>query len=287
MRHSTPAARPFVLRRVAPAATVLGMRQVSSSLQLDVTTDADLLFSIAVAESHPLSAERLEVTLDGAPLAATEITDVHGTRLHRVTASRGRLQLTYAATVGPAEPAPVLPADDIVYLRPSRYCDSDRLANTAYSHLGDAAGQELVEKARQWMLAHILYAPGSTGPADGALETYLHREGVCRDTSHLLITFLRARGVPARLVSAYSPGLQPMDFHAVVEVLVDGAWWVVDGTGLASRPDLVRIATGRDAADTAFLTILSGTADLVGMGVDARNPAGLTPDDGVQRVQLR
>jgi transglutaminase-like putative cysteine protease len=263
------------------------MRQVSSSLQLDVTTDADLLFSVAVAEGHPRSAERLEITVDGTPLAPTEVTDLHGTRLHRVTAPRGRLELTYAATVGPADPSPVLPTDDIVYLRPSRYCDSDRLANTAYSHLGTTAGQELVEKARQWMLGHIVYAPGSSGPADGALETYLHRQGVCRDTSHLLIAFLRARGVPARLVAAYSPGLQPMDFHAIVEVLLDGAWWVVDGTGLASRPDLVRIATGRDAADTAFLTVLSGTADLITMAVDARNPAGLTPDDGVRRVQLR
>ncbi|GGO88979.1 putative transglutaminase-like protein [Nocardioides phosphati] len=266
---------------------MLGMRQVSSSLQLDVRTDAHLVFSVAVAQSHPLSDEHLDITLDGAPLAATEITDVHGTRLHRVAAGPGRLEMTYAATVGPAEPAPVLPADDIVYLRPSRYCDSDRLANTAYSHLGDATGQEVVEKARQWMLGHIVYAPGSSGPADGALETYLHRAGVCRDTSHLLIAFLRARGVPARLVSAYSPGLQPMDFHAVVEVLVDGAWWVIDGTGLASRPDLVRIATGRDAADTAFLTVLAGNADLRGLRVDATNAEGLTPDDGVRRVQLR
>jgi transglutaminase-like putative cysteine protease len=263
------------------------MRQVSSSLQLDVRTDADLLFAVAVAQSHPLAEERLEITLDGSPLAVAEVVDVHGTRLHRVASAPGRLQMTYAATVGTAEPSPVLPTDDLVYVRPSRYCDSDRLANTAYSHLGDATGQELVEQARQWMLGHIVYAPGSTGPADGALETYLHREGVCRDTSHLLIAFLRARGVPARLVAAYSPGLQPMDFHAVVEVLVDGAWWVVDGTGLARRPDLVRIATGRDAADTAFLTTLSGVTDLVGMSVDARNPAGLTPDDGVRRVQLR
>jgi transglutaminase-like putative cysteine protease len=60
--------------------------------------------------------------------------------------------------------------------------------------------------------------------------------------------------VPARLVSVYAPGLDPMDFHAVCEAWVDGAWQVVDATWLAPRQTLVRIATGRDAADTAFLT---------------------------------
>ena len=73
----------------------------------------------------------------------------------------------------------------------------------------------------------------------------------------------------ARLVSVYAPGLAPIDFHAVCEALVDGRWLVVDATGLAPRASMVRIATGRDAADTAFLTTLSGSADLVGIEVGA------------------
>jgi transglutaminase-like putative cysteine protease len=77
---------------------------------------------------------------------------------------------------------------------------------------------------------------------------------VCRDYAHLVIAFLRAHDVPARLVSAYAPGLSPMDFHAVVDVGLDDAWQVVDATGLAPRQSLMRIATGRDAADTAFLS---------------------------------
>ena len=52
------------------------------------------------------------------------------------------------------------------------------------------------------------------------------------------------------------PGLYPMDFHAVAEAYVDGGWYVVDATTLAPRQTLVRIATGRDAADTAFLTVI-------------------------------
>ncbi len=73
---------------------------------------------------------------------------------------------------------------------------------------------------------------------------------------------LRARNVPARLVAVYAPGLQPMDFHAVVEAAIDGEWRAVDATTLAPRQSLVRIATGRDASDTAFLTVQSGRADL-------------------------
>ncbi len=65
---------------------------------------------------------------------------------------------------------------------------------------------------------------------------------------------LRALDVPARLAAVYAPGLSPMDFHAVAEAWVDGAWHVVDATGLAPRQSLLRISTGRDASDTAFLT---------------------------------
>ena len=97
---------------------------------------------------------------------------------------------------------------------------------------------------------------------------------MCRDFAHLVIAMLRARNVPARLVAVYAPGLSPMDFHAVVEAAIDGQWRVVDATTLAPRETLVRIATGRDASDTAFLTVQSGRADLVSMKVNATADPG-------------
>jgi transglutaminase-like putative cysteine protease len=84
-------------------------------------------------------------------------------------------------------------------------------------------------------------------------------KGVCRDYAHLVVALLRAVKVPARLVSVYPPGLSPMDFHAVAEAFVEGQWRVVDATLLAPLQNLVRIATGRDAADTAFLDNHKGT----------------------------
>jgi transglutaminase-like putative cysteine protease len=110
---------------------------------------------------------------------------------------------------------------------------------------------------------------GSSLPTDGAIRTLLARQGVCRDYAHLTVALLRALNVPARLVSVYAPGLFPMDFHAVAEAWIEDGWQVVDATTLAPRETLVRIATGRDAADSAFLTTISGRVDLIDMEVMA------------------
>ena len=104
-----------------------------------------------------------------------------------------------------------------------------------------------------WVGTRLDYVPGSSDPIDGAVDTLLAGAGVCRDYAHLVVALLRAVNVPARLVAVYAPGCQPMDFHAVAEAFVDGVWRVVDATCLAPRQTMVRIATGRDAADTAFL----------------------------------
>ncbi len=96
---------------------------------------------------------------------------------------------------------------------------------------------------------------------------------------------LRAMDVPARMVAVYAPGLSPMDFHAVVEAYVEGEWWVVDATKLAPRQSLVRISTGRDAADTAWLT--SNWTDLYVLSMLVTVVADELPlDDHVGLVQL-
>jgi transglutaminase-like putative cysteine protease len=85
--------------------------------------------------------------------------------------------------------------------------------------------------------------------------------------------------VPARVAAVYAPGLRPMDFHAVAEAIVDGRWRVVDATLLAPRAGLVRIATGRDAADTAFLSTYGGAATLTRIEVMAVLDGDLPGDD--------
>ena len=92
--------------------------------------------------------------------------------------------------------------------------------------------------------------------------------------------------LPARVSGVYAPGLSPMDLHAVVEVDIDGCWQVWDATRLAPRPSLVRIATGRDAADTAFATVLSGRAELTRLNVTAVAGGQLPMDDQLGLVSL-
>jgi transglutaminase-like putative cysteine protease len=110
--------------------------------------------------------------------------------------------------------------------------------------------------------------------------------GVCRDFAHLVVALLRAVNVPARVVSVYAPGLNPMDFHAVAEAYVDGHWRVVDGTLLAPRQTLVRIATGRDAADIAFLDNHKGAITVNRLAVEAICDGDLPKDTIGQLISI-
>ena len=260
---------------------------MSSFLTAEVLAPATVELQVAVA-GQGRHDEQLHVTLDGRALRPVELPTAHGGRLHVLDVPAGRLEVTYRCDVevdGP--PAPPGPLDRSVYLRPSRYAESDRLAATAAAEFGGLTEPaELLAAVSSWVGRRLSYVVGSSSGTDGAVDTLLDGAGVCRDFAHLAVALLRARDVPARLVSVYAPGLAPMDFHAVVEALVDGAWCVVDPTLLAPRRSLVRIATGRDAADTAFLSSYGGGVRLDRMEVSAVVHGDLPPDDLDELVQL-
>ena len=254
-------------------------RTVGAHLECDVISTVDVVLALAAASGPRIVDESLVVTLDGVPVAVTEITEDHGTRLHVVEGvTAGRLVVDYARLTRLARSrAEIRPADLVRYRRPSRYCESDRLSAVARSEFAGLSGHDLLAAVSSWVGTRLGYVAGSSRPIDGAVATLLARQGVCRDFAHLVIAFLRACEVPARLVSVYAPGLSPMDFHAVVEAYVDGQWNVVDATCLAPRPTMVRIATGRDAADTAFLTTTGGIINLADMDVTAYTDACSPP----------
>ncbi|MFE1645738.1 transglutaminase family protein [Microbacterium sp. P01] len=255
-------------------------REVSSSIVLDVTAPAELVFAVAVSGHYTPVTESFTAVLDGTPVEVTDLPDAHGTRLHTISPGVGRLEVTYAANILGHGDTPIgTPTDLIRYTRPSRYAESDMLAPTAFAEFQGVPENELLQAVSSWVGTRLSYVPGSSLPTDGAVRTLLARQGVCRDYAHLVVALLRGLNIPARLVAVYAPGLMPMDFHAVAEAWIDGAWRVVDATTLAPRSTLVRIATGRDASDSAFLTTLSGGTQLVDVQVTA--VADSLPDDNL------
>ena len=263
-------------------------RSVGSWMDAEVTSRSDVTLSVAVAGGAAIASETLSVTLDEVELPVRELVDAHGVRLHHIAeVGPGRLAVRYEATVdGRIEPGPATELDLIASTRPTRYCESDLLGPFARDQFVETTPAGLVDEVTTWVHEHVAYISGSSRPTDGAVTTLLRREGVCRDFAHLVIALLRSRDVPARFVSVYAPGLSPMDFHAVVEAHVDGRWVVADATGLAPRLAMVRIATGGDAADTAFLTTTGDPVNMGGLEVGAVVEGELPVDDHHQVVQL-
>ncbi|WP_375172666.1 transglutaminase family protein [Pseudooceanicola sp.] len=153
----------------------------------------------------------------------------------------------------PATPVHLLPAEAAPYLRPSRYCQSDKFVAFVGKRFGHLQGGAKVAAIRDWIEASLTYMPGASDSDTHVLETFASRQGVCRDYAHLLCAMVRAAQIPARAVACYGPDVTPADFHAVAQVWLDGAWHLVDATGMGTPEDLAVIAVGRDAYDIAFM----------------------------------
>lgn len=258
-------------------------REVSAEIEVEVLGPTTLLYQIAVGRQPGIDiSEDLSITVNGKAIEPREVIGEHGTRIHKVTADKGTVTLSYSATmVGQADPPPLNDIDLLTYLRPSRYAEADKFFGFAATEFQQyRTSVTILEKVASWVGTRLEYVPGSSDPIDGATDTLLAGEGVCRDYAHLVIALLRALSIPARMAAVYAPGCQPMDFHAVAEAFVDGAWHVVDATCLAPRQSMLRIATGRDAADTAFLDNHKGAITLKNMTVTAV-VAGELPKDSV------
>ena len=251
---------------------------VAATLTVWSPVPATALLQVAVADP---ATDQLTVLSGGSTVEVEEFA-AEGARVHRLALNAGDTTITYSASAQTGgTPRKVTPADWAVAVRPSRYCPSDQLEGFATSEFDrNLPRAELVAAVADWVYRRLVYTSGASRPVDTAVDTLLAGQGVCRDYAHLTITLLRALEVPARLVAVYAPGLSPMDFHAVVEADVDGTWCVVDATRLAPTSSLVRICSGRDAADTAFLSLFGGAAQFRTMEVTATTAGALPlPDD--------
>jgi transglutaminase-like putative cysteine protease len=264
-------------------------RTVGARLTFATAARTKLAMAVAVARNPGYTSfeEHLSITSGGEQLVPREILDGHGGRFHVLELEApSEVEVEYrAVVVGAGEPDPAEEIELIRYVRPSRYAESDRLLPTSYAQFGSLGGAELVQAVREWVHGQLAYVSGSSRGTDGAVETLLHRRGVCRDFAHLAVALLRAKDVPARLAAVYAPGLAPMDFHAVAEAYVDGAWHVIDPTGLAPRAAMLRITAGRDSSDTAFLSTVGGRLTLKRLTVTAEADE-LPAEDPAQLIRL-
>jgi len=232
---------------------------------------ADFIFNIHAAPTpcQTLLSEYLSISQ---PLPySIESDGVSHNRLLRLRAEPGWLTINYQAEVDIAHyidqpeyigevPIGQLPLEVLPYLYPSRYCESDKLqwlANQQFGHL--PPGYQRVEAIRAWVNARTRYLSSISNFSTSAVDTLHQQAGVCRDFAHLMIALCRALNSPARFCSGLDygadPALGPTDFHAYVEAFLSGRWYIFDPSGTAMPMGMVRIGTGRDAADVSFATI--------------------------------
>jgi transglutaminase-like putative cysteine protease len=290
-------ADPGDVASVAPSASG---RVLSCELAFWVVEPAELVLQVTASESAgSITAERFDARTDNEPLAAAELLGPNGTRSHVLHSPPGRLAVSYRSEMvtgrpdqdglpaGADEPQLSAALSRLVYLRPSRYCPSDHLVGFAVAEFGvESSVGSRVRAITDWIRERVGYVAGSSSVHDSAEHTLLTGMGTCRDFAHLGVALCRAVGIPARFASVYAPGLFPMDFHAVFEVMDDGRWYAYDATDLAPRQAMVRIATGRDAADAAFASVVGGIATLEYLEVTATVEDELPVDDRTERVRL-
>jgi len=152
-----------------------------------------------------------------------------------------------------------LPEECLQFLLGSRYCETDRLSQVAWSLFGQSpTGGWRVQAICDYVHQHIAFAYADARSTRTAWEVMTERKGVCRDYAHLAVAFCRCMNIPARYCTGYlsdvgvPPPYSPMDFAAWFEAYVDGRWQTFDPRNNVPRIGRVLIARGRDATDVAI-----------------------------------
>jgi len=231
---------------------------------------ADFVFNIHPART-PWQSIVNEVLVIEPPADSVLEDDALDNRYLRMRAGPGPVAVRYGATVdldhyrespGRLDEVSIaaIPPQVLPFIYPSRYCESDRLRRFAGHEFGHLRpGYWRVQAIHDWVKNRTVFTPGASNSSSSAMDTLVEQAGVCRDFAHLMITLCRAVNIPARFVSGIdygaAPDLGPPDFHAYVETFLGDRWYLFDPTGISAPMGLVRIGTGRDAADVSLATI--------------------------------
>ena len=234
--------------------------------------DTPTVFQIEAQDAPPVSVLQQDWSVEP-QLRIRRYTDLYGNNCARVILPAGRSTLRYDAVVlvpdateDADEDAPEclpgnLPDDTLLYTLPSRFCLPDLLGDEAWSKFGGLPpGYRRVQAICDYVNEYLTFAYGSSTATSTAADVFESGRGVCRDFTHLAISFCRALNIPARYVFGYLPDMDvppdpaPMDFAAWMEVWLGDRWWTFDPRNNTRRKGRIVIGRGRDASDVAMVT---------------------------------
>ncbi|MCY7389858.1 MAG: transglutaminase family protein [Burkholderiales bacterium] len=241
------------------------------NLQYEAQGQSDFVLNICPARTRSQRVVKETLIVEGATPSYTFTDPTSANRMNRLYTEGGPVSISYKGTVEldqvindacAIEECEVrsLPSEVIPYIFPSRFCPSDKMRGIAMAIFGNVTpGFARVASICEWVSQHVRFHPGASDATTCAMDTFDSRAGVCRDYSHLMITMCRALNIPARYVTGVDygadPAFGPTDFHAYVEVFLGKRWYLFDASGMTPVMGLIRIGTGRDAADVAFATL--------------------------------
>jgi len=252
--------------------------------------DTPVVFHVQPVKSRCVNV-KLEWWRSEPPFAVRGFVDVYGNPGFRAVLPAGRSSFRYSAVTWVPDaaedvdkdalecPPDALPDDTLIYTLPSRYCLPDVLGDEAWSQFGGLQpGYGRVQAICDHVHDHLTFQYGSTTSLTTAADVNQAGRGVCRDFTHLAVSFCRALNIPARYVFGYLPDLDvppdpaPMDFAAWMEVWLGDRWWTFDPRNNTPRKGRIVIGRGRDALDVAMATTFGGPV-LESMTVQAEEAA--------------
>jgi len=246
----------------------------------DCPAPVPMMLTLSVHPSRRDDLETPDWLRTDPPLDVRQYIDGFGNICSRVLAPAGRVTLSadfiirdsglideYAPE---AQQIPVedLPDEVVIFLLGSRYCETDRLTQAAWSLFENTPpGWARVQAICDYVHNHIVFNYANARPDKTAYDAWIEATGVCRDYAHLAVTFCRCMNIPARYCTGYMgdigvPVVDPMDFSAWFEVYLGGRWYTFDARNNMPRMARVLMARGRDAVDVAIANTF-GAAYLV------------------------
>jgi transglutaminase-like putative cysteine protease len=255
--------------------------QAGFDIAFQCPAQTPMLLQLSIHPTRSADLRSPDIIRSDPNLAMSAYLDVFGNRVTRVDVPPGlvtfsnRFVIYDSGELDETPPAteltPIirLPDEVLLFLASSRYCDSDNLADFAWSAFGGiSGGYRRVQAICDFVHAKIRFSYPDARPTRCASDSMREGIGVCRDYAHLAIALCRCMNIPARYCTGYLGDIgvpvdvNPMDFSAWFEVFLEGRWYNMDARHNHPRLGRIVMGRGRDAADVAISTAF-GVANLV------------------------